>query len=397
MGLSESILLYFSGVEDPRVEGRCRHLFLEMIFISVCAVLCGAESFTEIELFSRRKINWLKRFLSLPGGVPSEDTLRRLFQALDPKAFSQSLTQWTLATQVGEKIKRLCFDGKSVAGTDRRVNRHSSTRLHLLNVFDLTNSLALAQVACRSTAATEADAILQCLEYLDIEEALISIDAVCASQRVIGKIREKRGDYLCPIKKNKKMALREIEAVFSSLSPKKIKSASKTEKAHGRVESRKAHVIDASEMSDEFRQTWPGVECIGRITRRRESDDTRPLVRRTDKNGKTLYLKNENTRRVSSETVYYITSRKLTAQQTLKQVRDHWGIENKLHWGLDVSLSEDQWRVRDKNAAANLSTVRKFAFNLLKQAQGKGGKRAKMKQAAWDSSYLEELISEAQF
>jgi predicted transposase YbfD/YdcC len=400
VSLSESVFLYFSGIKDPRVEGRCQHLFLEMIFITVCAVLCGAESFTEIKAFGEQKKDWLKKFLELSNGIPSEDTFRRLFSALEPKIFSLALTEWVRATLSYQKIARVSFDGKTVAGTDRRVNTRGSNRLHLLNVFDHTNGLALAQMPCRSTATTETDAILECLEFLDIEESLVSVDAGSSNQRATGKIREKNADYLCPIKKNQRHALREIDKTFSSLMSKKanrLKSAITKAKSHGRYETRRATIMDANEMSLAFREFWKDVRCVIRISRIRETNDTRPLIQEKSASGKVLYRKNENKRRQTEETIYYICSRKISAKEALQEIRAHWGIENKLHWSLDVAFAEDQWRVRDKNAAANLSTVRKYAFNLIKQCKSKGSQRVKMKQAAWNNDYLEKLIGEVQF
>jgi predicted transposase YbfD/YdcC len=395
LGLSESILLHFSSVEDPRVVGRCRHDFLDIIFVTVCAVLCGAESFLEIEEFGFQKVNWLKKFAELPNGIPSHDTFSRLFSTLDVKQFERAFANWVISTLGEAKLKRICFDGKSVNGTDRKINGKTTSRLHLLNVFSHEHGLALGQTQCKSTAATEADAILEYLELLDIEGALISVDAVSSSARVTSKIRERKGDYICPIKRNQRPTLRELEKIFYSI-PKvgsaQIDQAFMKEKKHGRVEERYSSVVSAKKMSDHFQSFWPGVKSIIRIIRSREDKDTRPLLQKKGCDGKVTYTRNTKDRKRTTETAYYISSRCLSAEESLQEVRDHWSIENKLHWSLDVVFSEDSWRVKEKTAATNLAIVRKYAFNLIKKCSQKGGQRMKMKRASWNEEYLESLI-----
>jgi predicted transposase YbfD/YdcC len=265
-----------------------------------------------------------------------------------------------------------------------------------MNVFNHEHGFTLAQTQSQSTGGYEVAAVLECLELLDIKGTLVSVDAQSGVKKVTDQIRTYGGDYLIPIKKDQRNSFKELE-VFFSTTPM-ISNAEKTtqsftkEKGHGRIEHRYVSTASASHMSEEFRQRWQDVQSVVRIFRTRDEKDNRHVIQETGEDGKQYYRKNTADRKLSQEVVYFISSRKLTAAQALTEVREHWSIENKLHWSLDVVFSEDQWRVKHKTAARNLSVVRKFAFNLIKKCHQKGSQRIKMKRAAWNNEYLESLV-----
>jgi len=404
--MKEFFSLFISRLEDPRVQGRCNHPLLEILVIGFCAILCGAESFVEMERFGRAKEAWFRRYLKLSQGIPSHDTFRRVLSLLNPEQVEIAFFEWAkeISSQSYHRTKRLCMDGKSLKGTERSFNQ-GKRPLHLVNAYYPDSGLVLGQKQSKSSGFSEIEAIESLLELLEVRGTLISVDAASSYPKLLQKIKSKKGHYLVPIKKNQKYVYPSLKGIFNKI-PKSGKhfkvfdQAETTERNRGRLEKRSCTVVLLSTLEEKVRSKIqkhePHIQTLLRISRYRAEKDRRYFVRAKNKNSGRYYDKNSryfNPRgRIKKEVVYYVSDLKLGASRALEQIRQHWSIENKLHWCLDVSFGEDQWRVQDRRSARNLSVLRKMAHNILKQEPTSVGIKSKIKKAGWDETYLEALI-----
>jgi predicted transposase YbfD/YdcC len=371
----DELMECFAYVEDPRVQGRSKHLFVDIIVISICAMLCGAETCTEIELFGNQKEDWLRQYLDLPCGIPSHDTIGRTLSLVDPLQMEMAFRNWVeTITKGSEKPKTISIDGKSVAGTERKFTKHP---LHLVNAYSHELGLSLFQTEATYRGTGEVEGALECLDVLDVKDVTVLADAALSVKRMTDKIREKKGHYLLPIKGNQRRSLEEIIERFDSAG-KKIKRAQGSNEGRGRSEVRICEVLPANNLSTDFFDQWRDIKTIMKVTRHRELQ--KPSVNST-----------EATRK-REDITYYISSRELTAAEGLKEVRKHWAIENGLHWVLDIAFSEDCWRTRAKALARSLSVLRKIAFNIIRASKTTGSIRGRIKQAGWNNDFLSQLV-----
>jgi len=380
-------------IHDPRVKNRCEHLLVDVMIIGVCSVLCGAESWEEIGEFAKQRQEWFEKYLELPNGVPSHDTIARVFSLIDAAEFERVFTDWATSLVPGARLKRFSMDGKTVKGTYGKFN--DGTRpLHLVSIFSTESGLVLGQSSASSSGMGESGAALRCLEMIDIKGALVSVDAGLSTKRISNSVIEKGADYIFPIKRNCRGAFEELENFSWDKRSDVIGRASTKEISHGRQEERKCVAVAAAIFSESLTSTWRDVKTVMRIIRTRKTKDRRYFIQSKGDDGSIRYQKNDGGDwKTTKETTYYISSAELPAEAALVEIRDHWLIENKLHWGLDVTFREDQWRVRAKKAAQTLALVRKFAFNILANNKDKGSKKIKMKRASWNPEYLEKLIA----
>jgi len=385
----EDFSRYFVVVRDPRVQGRIKHELAEILFIAVCAVLCGAASFVEIEEFAQYRESWLRKHLQLKEGIPSHDTIARVFSILDVESLESAFFEWVTQLTGSALGKHLSIDGKVVRGTSRQFQ--GSKTLSVVSVYASELGLVLGQQASPGRGTRETEAVLACLDRLDLKGTLVTVDAGLASRQITGRIRSRGGNYLVPIKRNQRHSLKELEF----LSALEVKQASESEKSHGRMEERSCEILDPRVLSDVFRKQWADAKTVMKITRTRQTADRRYVLQKAQPDGSFRYETNPGSGtalRKSTQVTYYVSSQDLTAAQALSWVRNHWSIENNLHWSLDVVFLEDQWRVRQKIAAQGLSLVRRLAFNLVKRNPQKGSQRVKLKRAAWNENFLEELV-----
>lgn len=395
----EYFSVFLSEVDDPRVLGRCDHALLDILVISFCAILCGAESFPDIERFGEAREEWFRRYLGLRYGIPSHDTFGRVLGIVAPEKLEAAFFEW--ARQLGEQLKKrtqVCFDGKSLKGTERTFNYKGRRPLHLVNVFCPESGLVLGQKKAGSSGGSEIKAIQACLELLDVKGILLSFDAASSYPVLLKKIREKSAHYLAPIKKNQRKLYPCLETVFEKVplngKSKLVDSFFKTsEKNRGRSEKRSCTVIKVKGLDprtqEQIRRHNSDIASVIRITRYREDKD-RQRYRKGDKKGKTYRrLKNFSGK---AEVVYYISDLQTNAATALSQARLHWSIENQLHWHLDVDFAEDDCRVKNKKAAQNLSLLRKMAYNALKKEPSRMTLGSKIKKASWDQKYFEKII-----
>lgn len=383
----ERFCIVFSQIEDPREDWKVHHALTDVLAIGLCSVLSGADSFTQMALFGREREAWFRQFLPLSNGIPSHDTFRRVFSIMDSLALEKALIAW--AKQISPKnLERLCMDGKSLKGTERGFNSDQRC-VHVLNVFAHESGITLGQLTADGTGFGEQTAMLDAIELIGVKGCLVSMDAAGAMQIVVQKIIEGKGDYLLPIKGNQRLVLRAIHEVFQA-HPNDQDACIAQQKAHGRREERICLAVDVEKI--QIHPEWPSIKTVIRLRRKRTTRDLRYFIRSTDTEGKARHQKNSHTHRTTEEVVYYASSRRLSSPEAAARIREHWAIENQLHWSLDVALGEDDWLLRERQAAVNLAIIRKVAFNILKLNSDDGSMKSKMRRAGWNVEFLNRLL-----
>jgi predicted transposase YbfD/YdcC len=361
-----SFTRYFADLPDPRVNRTRKHRLDDILGITLCAVICGADSFEEIERFGDAREEWLRRFLALPNGIPSHDTFNRVLAALDRKKFAECFGKWMADLCAATGLRPVAIDGKAVRSAPGDT---FSGCLHLVSAWATENGLILGQEAV-ADGSHEIAAIPELLKALDLKGAVVTLDAAGCQTEIVRQIRTQGGDYLVAVKGNQPSLQRAVDAAFDRACEAEFADcsmAASVEDGHGRHEERYVTVIrDPEGVPPE----WADVRAVVAVGRERQV--------KGEKNASTAH--------------YYITSLRCGAKKLAGYVRGHWGIENGLHWCLDVSFGEDANRTRDANAGANLGVVRRVAASLLKQDKAKGSIKAKRLSAALDTKYLEQVL-----
>lgn len=347
-------------IPDPRRQwGNLRHQLGDILTIGFCAIICGAQSYHDIELFGQAKEIWLSNYLALPNGIPNADTFERIFEILDSQTLAKQM-RWILqSTDVAGKI--VAFDGKTMCGTANEERRS----FHTLSAFLVDDQTVLGEVMC-DEKSNEITAIPELLGELNVKGAVITIDAMGTQTKIAKKIIEKKADYCLALKGNHSNLHDDVQLYFETETVEKTKTV--VEKGHGRIEKREYFLETSIDWLYE-RERWEGLCAIGAVK-------------------STVIRKGIST----WETRYFLTSLKCI-DCFAEAVRAHWGIENCLHWHLDVSFGEDSSRIRDKNAAAVWNILRKLALEYLKRAQTKNASiKSLRKLAGWDSFFLESVV-----
>ncbi len=366
-----AIAKHFSRLRDPRRQHGKRHLLIDILVIALCAVICGANDWQEIAAFGRRRHDWLRNLLALPNGIPSHDTFERVFERLDPQAFLSCFQRWVESVTQALGLKHVAIDGKTLCHSG---NAAANVKpLHLVSAWANEHHLTLGQVAV-DDKSNEITAIPQLLALLDVQGALVTIDAMGCQKAIAQQIVAAGGDYVLSVKDNQPNLLRDIQETIAEVLDHGREGVDydtyeTKDKKHGREETRSyLTVTDLSRLRN--RQEWAGLTVIGMYT------STRILK------GKT-----------SQEAHYFIGSRQAAAAVYGDTVRQHWGIENKLHWQLDVTFGEDGNRVQRRHGAANLGLLRRAALSMLKRHPGKESLAVKRFSAALDTGFLEEILA----
>ena len=356
---------YFADLPDPRVDRTKRHRLDDILVIASCAVICGADSFEEIERFGKARRDWLGTFLALPNGIPSHDTFNRVFAALDRKTFAECFGRWMADLCEATGLRPIAVDGKACRSAPADT---FSGCLHLVSAWATENGVALGQVAV-ADGSHEIAAVPELLRVLDLKGALVTLDAAGCQKETLKQIREQGGDYLVAVKGNQPALHAAVLAAFERACEAEFAGcdmSGSAEDGHGRHEERYVTVIPRpSGLPD----GWANVRAVVVVGRERE-------------------VKGRNV----STCHFYLTSLRVSAGRLAGYVRGHWGIENGLHWCLDVTFREDANRTRDANAGANLGVVRRVAASLLKQDPDRGSIKAKRLNAALDEKYLERVL-----
>ena len=397
---SASILVHFADLPDPRINRRKRHLLSDVLVIALCAVISGADDFVEIAYFGRCKKKWFEERLSLPNGIPSHDTFTRVFAQLDPEAFSACFLTWTeavrncisnLAAEQGVEQRQIAVDGKTLRHSFEHGNVQTAT--HMVSAWAHQSGLVLAQ--CKVDGkSNEITAVPELLARLDIAGCIVSMDAMHCQKETARQIVDRGGDYLLGLKGNQQALHDAVRLFFEDALNREFKDFGlednghkliqhatwqQTEKDHGRIEKRRCTVVDAEPCREwlDPKAEWKALASIIMI----ESE------RRTG----------ENFEHIVTERRFYISS--LTgrttkdAKRAARAVRAHWGIENCLHWVLDIAFREDDCRTRKNHGPQNFATLRHLALNLIKRDTiVKAGVKARRHMAGWDHDYLAQII-----
>jgi predicted transposase YbfD/YdcC len=355
---------YFSSIPDPRDIRKIDHLLTDIIGLAVIGTIAGCEGYEDIEDFGNERREWLSKYLQLPCGIPSHDTIERLFAAINPIEFNSCFSLWVQQSFGLSDEQLLHVDGKS---NRRSMDSYRGIKmLHAVNVFAGTHHLSLGQFKV-DEKSNEITAIEPLLNTLDIKDKTITIDAMGCQKEIAEVITSKQGHYILAVKDNQKQLHEEIESAFRSTP---ITDTDATiEKDHGRIEERGCSIISDLRFVDES-VNWPALYCIIRIISKRTIGDITTI-----------------------ETRYFISSAKGKADFYLRAIRSHWGIENRLHWMLDMLFDEDYCRKRKDNAAENFNLIRKMALNFIRYYKGdKKSLRRRRLNASWDCSYIEKLL-----
>ncbi len=308
-----------------------------------------------MEDFGNANRFWFERHFALKNGIPSHDTFRRVFSLVDAREFETAFIQW--AHSAAGELKRISIDGKAVKGS---VTKMGPNPLQNVNVYDHESGLAIGQSPANNAGFGEIKGVLDIIDFLEIKKCLVSVDAANSCASVASGLKAKKADYLMPLRDTNTQYRAEAFEMFNTHHPLTTSQTDDTD--HGRVEGRYAETMTVARMSDAFKSTYPSAKTIIRVIRGRDAADYRISTRTTKDGGEFIYERNLAERRVSVHEEYYFTSRKMTAEQALQAIRDHWQIENKLHWQLDVAFGEDQWTVRDRIAVRNLSILESVRF-----------------------------------
>jgi len=373
---------HFKLVDDPRVVPRCTHSLHSVLFIAVTATIAGADGPEDMEKFAVRKRDWLERFIDLSRGVPSHDTLGRVLGMIKPKQFQNAFLKWigslgSLRGQDGNPIF-IPIDGKTMRGS--YTNADKSDMLHIVSAWASQQGITLGQIAVDSKS-NEITAIPELLKILDLNGAIVSIDAMGCQREIATKITQGGGDYVLQVKGNQPKLQEAIQESFleddqaDEADGTKSKARNRTthEKSRGRVESRHYAILPLPDSMSSIGRKWSNLKSIGRVVR------------------EVTYPDGKQTR----ETSYYIGSIDAKVGIFSESTRSHWGIENSLHWVMDVVFREDASRIRTGHAAENMSFLRRFVITLLKQDTSKSSLKQKRKEAAWDTTFLERLLFSA--
>lgn len=376
--MANSIQQHFAGLPDPRRAQGTRHRLSDMIVIAVCAVICCADSWSDVADFGRAKLKWFRTFLDLPHGIPCVDTFERVFSRIDPDAFERCFMSWAESLAGSSRGKLVAIDGKKIRRSFAHAWDHS-TATHLVSAFVHENATVLGQLSvdCKEN---EIVAIPKLLELLDLTGATVTIDAMGCQTQIAEKIVQNGGDYVLAVKENQP-ALHDAlkrhldEMILENFTGVRHGFVKTVDGDHGRIETRRVWVTDQLDdwLDESQRSRWAGLRSVAVVEGQREVP----------------------AKSTSIERRYFISSLAgADASRMAACVRGHWSVENKLHWVLDVSFAEDQARQRKDHSAENFSRLRRIALNLLRREKTRRrGIKGKRLNAAWDHDYLLKLLA----
>jgi predicted transposase YbfD/YdcC len=367
-----TIIQHFSELEDPRSDNRWHHL-LDIIVIAICAAICGADSWTDVELFGQSKYKWFKGFLQLPHGIPSHDTFGRVFALLDADKFQRCFVEWIQAVQERTQGQVIALDGKQLRRShDKALGQKA---IYMVSAWASANGLVLGQrkVDDRSNEIT---AIPQLLDLLEVSGCIVTTDAMGCQTAIAEKVIEKDADYVLVVKDNQPRLHEVLQELFDH--PDEVKRVGcdyhrTADKGHGRIEIRQCWATSDPQYLRYIASfaDWEGLRSIAMIQAERRIGSKESVKRR-----------------------YFISSLDSNAQRLLHAARTYWEIENKLHWVLDIAFREDDCRVRKGNGAQNFAVLRHIALNLLRaEHTAKRSIRAKRLKAGWDHDYLLKVLT----
>lgn len=374
--LNVSFLNHFETLTDPRIERSKEHLLIDIVAIAILAVISGADGWGAIELYGKAKYEWLKGFLELPNGIPSHDTFSRVFARIEPKQFQECFLSWVNSITKKLELEVIAIDGKTMKQSYDR--NQSQKPLHIVSAWSSFHQLILGQKKVNKKS-NEVTAIPALLELLEIEKSIITIDALGCQKEIAALIIKKKGDYLLALKGNQKFFHTDVKNWFElarkeEFAGREYSYYQQIEGGHHRVEKRQIWTVAVSELPPLHNQSlWTGLKTVVMVVSERR-------------------LWNKTT----TEVRFYLSSLASNAEKISQAIRSHWGIENSLHWTLDVTFSEDKSRIRKDHSPENFALLRRLAVNLLKQEKGfKGSLKMKRYLAGMDNNYLFQILDSA--
>lgn len=368
---ARSLIEHFSGLEDPRQAWKVEYPLAEIMLLVLCATLAGADGFVDVRLWGKAKLAFLRTMLPFKRGIPSHDTLNDVMNALDPALFSDCFTAWVESLRDDEP-DIVALDGK----TSRRAKRGEAHPLHVVSAWASRQRLVLGQQAVNAKS-NEIVAIPLLLERLQLTGALVTIDAMGCQTKIAQAILNKQADYLLALKDNWPTLAEEVRLFFERKDPSAFDRHDTTDADHGRIEIRRhcvSHQVDwlASDRRFPGEPRFPGLKAIAMVE---------------------AQVEDKQTRKTTVARRYFLASLPLDARFLAKAVRAHWGIENRLHWVLDVVFHDDLMRLRTEHGPKNMATIKHMAVNLVQTAPGPNSIRLRRKAAGWDDNYLHALIT----
>jgi len=369
-GNKSLIFKYFSDINEPRASNK-RHKLIDIITISICAVICGADGYEAIEEFGYARYEWFATFLELPHGIPSHDTIGRLFSQLSPEEFEKAFLKWIYEIREISVGQIIAIDGKTL----RRSYDKSSDKaaIHMVSAWASENRLILGQIKTEEKS-NEIKAIPELLRLLEIDGCIVTIDAMGCQKDIAAQITDKEADYVLALKGNQGNLYEDVRLFFEDARQRDFKDIpasyyEETDGGHGRVEVRRFRTVEDTEWLYE-KEKWKGLNIIGMAEAERHIGN-----------------------KVSIETRYYISSLENNAERFGAAVRGHWGIENSVHWTLDITFREDESRIRKGYGAENIAVMRHIALNMLRnEKSSKKSIRLRRLRAGWDNAYLKKVL-----
>lgn len=371
----DKITQHFTKIKDPRIDRTKRHQLMDILVIAILAIICGADGWTDIELFGQSKQKWLQTFLILPNGIPSHDTFGRVFAALDPEEFQASFLEWVQTIQELTQGEVVALDGKQLRGSqDSGLGKNA---IWMVSAWATVNQLVLGQRKV-DEKSNEITAIPKLLKLFDLAGCIVTVDALNTQTQIAKTILERGGEYILAVKENQGHLYEDLVDLFGDdraydFRDAPYQQAKQVSKDHGRLEIRQCWSISDPEYLAQIRNLdqWAGVQTLVMIVSERRIGEEREIQER-----------------------YFISSLDNDAERILQAKRNYWGIENGLHWVLDIAFNEDRSRVRKDHAPENLAVMRHIAVNLLKQDHSvKVGIRAKRLKCALDTDYLLKVLA----
>lgn len=377
---NQGLLAHLAPVRDPRINRRKNHDLLDILVIAICSILCGGEGFNDMEDFGKAKYDWFKTFLKLRNGIPSHDTFNRVFAALDPKEFLECFLRWTQSLRQSIAQEIVALDGKAL----RRALDQGESVKYVVSAWAESNGLVLGQLKV-ADKSNEITAVPELLRVLELSGCIVTLDAMGCQKKIAREIIDADADYVLALKGNQETVHEEVKtfldaALLEQQAPRpagarlsqaaaSLSSYQTVEKDHGRIETRRYYQSDYLDWFAD-RAKWAGLKSCGMVESVREVDGQTTTERR-----------------------YYLASLSSGVETFARAVRGHWGVENKVHWIMDVCFREDQSRARAGHAAENLATLRRLALNLLRREKTKKrGIKGKQLNAGWDNAYLLRLL-----
>lgn len=354
----------WEGLEDPRTGNAGLHDFHELLMIALCTVLCGGQGAVDMARFAEAKEPFLRGFLKLEKGIPSHDTFSRLFRLLDPTQFGAAFQRF-MAKFASTVQGVVAIDGKVLRRSFDRASGKSP--LHMVSAWGCEQRLVLAQIAT-DAKSNEITAVPKLLEMLSLKGTIVTADALNCQRAIAQQIVDQGGDYALALKGNQGTLHDDVSTFLNDPASKPATSAQSVDADHGRIETRTATVSTDIDWLQRDHH-WPGLAAIGKVVRIRETAS-----------------------KTTTETAYYLLSTALSATRFNEVVREHWGVENRLHWRLDVVMNEDQDRTRLGNGPHNLAVLRHMALNVMQKDGSKGSLRGKFQRAGWNDAYLSSLL-----